>query len=346
MPFFARWLVDAVAIDSALEASLEESQSKLASLVSTGLEYLSPANQPFHEVSSRTIDRGDGPKSKVKDGATLSREGIGIVVRSNAVTQVQHRAFVYANRLVVLRLLSAMQAGFGHDDLLVPFIAFRAILENVGQLLLLNRETARVLGAGDFALANVALGDFQKAVSKIALGTRIDWERALASEIAGSAKDIAYTPDPTRADRLAASVLKAIDLLDRNLSGTRRLYDCLCEFSHPNVGVMLSASRSHNLIKRASDGAIFHKKSLGVGAPLGFIAQAPAFFLQALRMLAKTLEVHRHAATAADAESERILAATQTVVRQHLRTWPFLNQPYVLCPCGSAKKTKFCCGRT
>jgi hypothetical protein len=49
-------------------------------------------------------------------------------------------------------------------------------------------------------------------------------------------------------------VLKAVDL-DREV---------LCEFSHLNVGVMLVASRSHDLIERPSDGAVFHKKSLGV----------------------------------------------------------------------------------
>jgi hypothetical protein len=99
-------------------------------------------------------------------------------------------------------------------------------------------------------------------------------------------------------------------------------------------------------VERANDGAIFHRKSLGVGAPLGLIAQAPAFFLQVFRMLAKTLELHRQATATADAESERILAATQTIVRRLLKTLPFLNEPYELCPCGSAAKTKFCCGRT
>jgi hypothetical protein len=109
---------------------------------------------------------------------------------------------------------------------------------------------------------------------------------------------------------------------------------------------MLVASRSHDLIERPSDGAVFHKKSLGVGAPLGFIAQAPTFFLQAFRMLAKTLDLHRQATTAADAESERILAATQTIIRRLLKAQPFLNAPYELCPCGSVRKTRFCCGRT
>jgi hypothetical protein len=346
MPFFARWLVDAIAIDSALEANFEEAHVRLANVVSAGLEYLSPANQPFHDITGRTVDCRDGSKPKLLSGVTLTREEIGILVRHNALPRVQHRAFVYANRLAVLRLLGAMRDGFGRDDLFVPLIAFRTILENVGQLLLLNRETTRVPDATDFDTANRAQEGFSGAISKIALGTRIDWDRALTSEMSGSATDIAYAPDPSRADRLSASVLKAVDLVDREIAGTRRLYEILCEFSHPNVGVMLSASRSHDVIKRGSDGAIFHRKSLGVGAPLGFIAQVPSFLLQAFRMLGKTLEIHCQAAAVADAENGRILATTQTIIRRLLRAQPFLMEPYELCPCGSAAKTKFCCGRT
>jgi hypothetical protein len=276
---------------------------------------------------------------------TLSREEIGIIVRNNALPHVQHRAFVYANRLAVLRLLGAMRDGFSRDDLFVPLIAFRTILENVGQLLLLNRETARVPDAVDFDTANHAQEGFSGAVSKIALGTRIDWERALTSEMSGSARDITYTPDPSRADRLSASVLKAVDLVDRDIAGTRRLYEILCEFSHPNVGVVLSASRSHDVIQRGSDGAIFHRKSFGVGAPLGFIAQVPSFLLRAFQTLGKTLELHCQAAAVADAENDRIIATTQTITRRLLKAQPFLKEPYELCLCGSAKKTKFCCGR-
>src|SRR5687768_4825812 len=94
----------------------------------------------------------------------------------------------------------------------------------------------------DFAEANKTLWDINDQLVKAAYAASVNWEKIILGNPDDllDRKKIKYQPTSNRVDRSVKSVMNSIDELSERIRGTRPVYEMLCEFAHPNVGLILS----------------------------------------------------------------------------------------------------------
>ena len=90
---------------------------------------------------------------------------------------------------------------------------------------------------------NTPLLDLSEKINKALYGTKVDWQKLSNVNLrAASREEIIYVKKELTMDVSARSVLTSIDKLDKRSPGARIAYDTLCEFLHPNVGDLYSAT--------------------------------------------------------------------------------------------------------
>jgi hypothetical protein len=244
-----------------------------------------------------------------------------------------------------IQLLDAASHGMATGSIVVGFICIRSILEHVAQLNSLLSQLRSYEVPSNWRDADELLKrKIDLDIAAVAYATRVDW----SALVVGDAEDllnrdkVEYKPQENRINRTAASVLKSIDKLGKSIKGIAGVYDLLCEFAHPNAGLVLGFARSMNHHEDAY-GVHWVRKNLSLQPPIGTVEANKPIFRKIFSVLAESLAHLEKLLDEAQREREKILQITQIVVRQTLDSRRDLIIPYSPCPCGSGRKTKFCC---
>jgi hypothetical protein len=254
--------------------------------------------------------------------------------------------FTAAGRLSVLRLLRGFSLSMGAGDMLVPLILLRSVTEHIA-------ITHSVVGfvsdqpeSKDFDSARGTLAKITERLNKLAYGTRISW-RKIQSKDSGwplRKKDIKYTNDDEWANDLEAeNILDAIDKLDKQVPGTRAVYEVLCEFAHPNIGTVFVPTTSRRPIID-QNGVYWLEFRLTSGPPESFLTATGELLPRVLQTCAACLDSYEAMQAAADRAKQKTQRMAQTIIRHNVAKKRAAFRPYEPCPCGSQEKFRFCCG--
>ncbi|MEJ1159542.1 hypothetical protein [Prosthecomicrobium sp. N25] len=207
-------------------------------------------------------------------------------VYNQAAAARQLEAFVHAQCVIACELCQAGIRGFEAEEVAVPYSMLRSLVERTAHVAWLAdalKPLAKATLASDGS--STPLIESANTISKALYGTKMDWNKLRDVNLRSASKDeIAYIRTELTMDVSARNVLSSIDKLNKQAPGIRIAYEILCEFLHPNVGDLYSATRkAHDFKDAYGTRHLVREISLGPKD----ISGAPDLS----RILVKTLEI-------------------------------------------------------
>jgi hypothetical protein len=247
-----------------------------------------------------------------------------------------------------------------HVDLIVPELnrhrlslslsLVRGLIERTAIAWSIGRKTRSVqafppnLGA---AQAMQKLIDISAPVRRALYGARRDWMKLAAAELSdGSPPEAdAYSVAPGFANMEARNTLSYVDELNKQVKGVRRAYEVLCDFLHPNVGDLFSASVDFRY-RTDRHGLKLYCRTLGLGPTdrsvhLDLGKTVTNVLTIASDAISRVPEIH----ALLQRNSNSAMIITQTWMRGALSANPKLFERDELCPCLGGARVYQCCGR-
>lgn len=165
--------------------------------------------------------------------------------------------------VVVLEHATLAQQSLELGRLTLGMSALRGIIERTGFLADNLRRLKSLSSGSDPSFENVLHAT--EIIGRTIYGTRLNWEELSRNDLRSiKPADLEYVQKKDSADMKSKSTLSGVDVLDKLVPGSRAAYEILCEFLHPNVGDVVSAT----LRSRAFDdakGTRHIQRELGVG---------------------------------------------------------------------------------
>ena len=247
----------------------------------------------------------------------------------------------------VNRLLAGAEAGLLSGDCLVPFICYRSLLEQIGHFNCFVKEISALELENSFtSAAKYCLDLIEVSVPKVG-ATRVAWDKLARAQNLDELIEknkIKYEISDQRMSLESDSCLKSIDLVNKQLKGTRAIYEILCEFAHPNVGSTL-ISYSDAELEIGKDGVGRVTKALHMGPPFNFFSEMSPLVVNIFECISKNLSHYIRLLTESEKQANRAIQAAQIVAPVLLKRNKDVFDPYAACPCGSGDKIRFCCGK-
>jgi len=343
----AEWLTDIGPPVAAALKQIAGSFETLSRRASDGYVHRNVSGNQMKEfcktmVSSGYISREGELKKKVQ----LSQAEKAFILYQNGSAARMLPEFVEVKAMGVASLLDASFYSIRSENLLVLMTSFRGILEHVGHFESIRKKLVIPEIPESFNEASNLLIAIREHIALALGGTRIHWEKLSLEDLPAklSRKDVEYRPDEMGTDLSAPQVLNGIDLLEKKVQGARAVYEILCEFCHPNVGLMLAFGRSAKPVTDERYGFQWVEKELGPGAPTGFLKECAQPMGRVFEIVAASL-VRLNVLFDEFGEFKKpLMNLTQNVIRHmmvnsHDSIWAYSD-----CPCGSGLKVRFCCG--
>lgn len=279
--------------------------------------------------------------------------------RLNPQLTVSFKAWAYANAQGVTKLKSYLwskkealaDAIDGavfclNGGLLVPALTLvRSALEQIADL---HSLTASTHGHADKSYTSPL--DRQNAttllldtIHKHLMATKIDIKDFTENPILGG-KRKSYKADERFSDISAQSVLNSIDVLDKTVKGSRRGYEFLCEFAHPNTGAFL-LSRSRKAVVQKKSPLTFVETAQGRSTPSLSLEAFQLPLLQSFDLLLETGRLFERDCVEMDRLAEHLVKYSKDVAKVVLRNYAPLWNRDEPCPCLSGLNIANCCGK-
>ncbi|MGU3539668.1 hypothetical protein [Methylobacterium sp. A54F] len=186
-------------------------------------------------------------------------------IYNQAAAARQLDAFIRVSSVVAYELCQAAIRGFEAREITVPYMSLRGLIERTAHAAALAnaiRSLTEALPSPDGP--NLPLLNVADKIGKALYGTKIDWQKLREVGFGESKESVAYVHKDMTMDVSARSILSAIDKLDKKIPGLRISYDTLCEYLHPNVGDLYSATaRSYSLLDGYGTRHIIRELGLG-----------------------------------------------------------------------------------
>jgi hypothetical protein len=240
-------------------------------------------------------------------------------------------------------LADSCQSELHANNFLAGSVLLRALLEHAAVLVDTHLQVTAKLAGDRLDLVNY-LKSVEQVLATAGYGTRLNWQylRNIVDLKGISKGDTAYVPDENGL-KLTAQVLSSIDRVERVRPGLRISYELLSEFSHPNIGSSFLVSEGIETFLDP-DGLTWVRRRVTRQSSLRGELQCfhPAFDL-ALTFVSEFLATIPSAITSYRSNRVPLLDAVQKAIRTLGAKGLKLFDPYVLCPCQSGTKVKFCC---
>jgi len=303
----------------------------------------------FNAVSDQMIkNKVISPDGKILDkNITLSKEFTALVIYNNMGAFQILKLFVYSKEMTLVHLIDATISAICAGNLLVSFICLRSVLENISIFDFAIDELRPYSIPESTAAANERLGEIRGKLINVTYSTRVDWEGMLMGDSAQliEKNKIKYKSNELRHDRTSKTILDSIDHLNKKVKGTRAVYEILCEFAHPNVGLVLGLTQSISTIQD-KHGFNWVRRKISLDPPISTIKDMSKVINQIMSITAKCVKHFQILLTDADEQIYKVQKIIQMLLHPVLSKNKDILDPYSICPCGSGKKIKFCCGAT
>lgn len=184
-----------------------------------------------------------------KAGATLPQPAFDAastraMIYNQSAAARQLEAFLQVSGVIILELCQAAIRHFEAREMAASYMMIRSMVERIANVAALEdalQDFAHAAPSPDKPSEPLILA--ADKIGKALYGTRLDWQKLRNADLRVSAKEgVAYVRKQLTMDVSARNVLSSIDKLDKRVRGVRVSYDVLCEFLHPNVGDLYSAT--------------------------------------------------------------------------------------------------------
>jgi hypothetical protein len=166
------------------------------------------------------------------------------VLYNQAAAARQLEAFLQVSRVTIFELCQTAIRTFEAHEMAAFYMTIRGLVERIANVAALAdalQDFSRATPSPDKPNEPLLLAAGQ--IGKALYGTKFDWGKLRNADLRAAKKDdVAYVRKELSMDVAARSVLTSIDKLDKRVRGARIAYEVLCEFLHPNVGDLYSAT--------------------------------------------------------------------------------------------------------
>jgi hypothetical protein len=255
----------------------------------------------------------------------------------------QLEAFLFVSKYACFELGTAALKCVSDGILITSYIALRSLIERIAHA---NFIADKVKGIEEANENPDRIYEVGEQVVKALYGTQINWLVVSALDFRKDPpKSAAYVREQLRADESSFKIMNSIDKLGKTVSGTRLAYDLLCEFLHPNVGDLMSATVGMEAFTDKM-GTKHLERRLGLASKLASLA--PEYQLVEGKLFEICIDIVRYAPDVFARLQEYSRALTKvTRSRSHKmyrknRTLFTKDDP---CPCLSGRSIKDCTRR-
>ena len=256
----------------------------------------------------------------------------------------QLNQFIWSKRNTVADGIHATLVCLELGLLLPSLIELRSTLEQISTLMMVDKQCIEVFNDRSIVMEDFeVINELSSIIHKNTLATRIDWEHYIENPIQrGKPKN--YKPSEEFESIQADSILKSIDYLDKKLKGTRRAYEFLSEFAHPNAGAYL-AFRSRKKEVQNKSSFTFIETVLSNETPSDSIDWLRNPIIECFSILYDSLVLFESSSDSLNYFYKKINKKTDTLIKQLLRNSAPIWQLSEPCPCLSGGDLSSCCGK-
>lgn len=250
------------------------------------------------------------------------------------------KAYQYAKKIYLLKMLTAMSEALREGNLFAGFGAMRAVLECLGEM---NRFVEMLSGVKDQPDARTTGAALDDILNR-EFGSRIDWAKLATADFHQVGDEASLrTPQAGRKDDVPETLL-GIRSLAKRIRGVLPIYEVLNEFSQVRVGTLwLLYEDSKIMPDRAR--TTWNRNQLGMAFPRAMVEQMQPVIVQVFDILYDALGLLKPFDREFLDLDARMAKATQDEVRTMLWHFPEIFDKHEDCPCGSGKRVKYCCGQ-
>jgi hypothetical protein len=254
--------------------------------------------------------------------------------------------FIFRSHLGLLQTIDGIDNALKNGNLLVLLILVRSAIEHIGHSEILLKKIRIESIPDNWEKAYNLLEEKEEILLKYTAGTTIDWEKLARNEISNSPKPEEYKRDPSiKPDRTPVNTLSGVDALEKKIKGIRFIYDLLCDFAHPNVGVLFSLKKSARPVRDERYDFDWVEMELSPGAPEAMISEMGKPIAKIFELFAKCLNRFDAVSEELGKQKDSMSEVVKLVIRTKIQSDPKVIWPYCECPCGSGAKVRYCCGR-
>ncbi|MCM5570492.1 SEC-C domain-containing protein [Burkholderiaceae bacterium FT117] len=254
-------------------------------------------------------------------------------------------AFRWTRKKAISEALDIIAVCIDRGALSAALLQSRASLEQAGGLLLFDKDIAGIpKPSSDNAARTQWLVAVNAALGSRAKGMRIDWEDVLAKGLR-QGRSKSYKPAEGVQSLEARDLMKGIDALDREIKGTRKVYDFLSEFAHPNIGIFSLGIEdfAHETLK--SGLRIYTRTYSAKGRGAYVTEQLASIFFETLEVVHAVSALAQQSDTRLGTLESDLTLQSRSAIRTILRLYPWTTKRTDPCPCFSGRIADACCGR-
>ena len=345
LPPWPTWLPESVEGLTPILDKLDQAQTTLLDTTPVEFKYRHVFNKWFNPLSHKVVDElKQGSRKTINSPPFLYAQ----LCKNGEFIRMVDQA-IYTRSHGVQRQLAAAKNFLISGDLPNAFVMYRGVLELTAHFL----GTYRIIADLDVPENSQEKNKFSDEIQRKLLprihGTRIDWVKLLAEDTetllnVKSSRAISYAPSGGSVDLSSAGIMNEIDKLNKKIPKTRKVYEILCEFLHPNMGTMVGMLNFSDLHNESVSKTPFIVKTLSTSPPRGFAADSASLLVALFEQVAAVCEFFIKTREKVFTARERCQSIAQQVLRHLLSNTDHRQFAYSPCPCGSEKKLRFCCG--
>ena len=340
------WLTDVVeGIRPALE-EIDHAEKSLHEITPADFQYTHVFNSWFSELQQTAATEIQNSKGKRKTEIPPALF-YAQLCRNAEMTRFIDQA-IFSRSHGIQRQLTAAKTFLAAGDLINAFVMYRGVLELAAHFLGTYRVIESLQIPEKFEELNLLWSEVHTALLKRNNSMRIDWKdllTELGEKLAQkSSQAISYTPTAEKVDLTSKGIMSELDRLNKKVPKTRKVYEVLCEFLHPNIGTMIGMVNFSDLRKDDTTKVPFIHGTLSTSPPSGFASDAAPLILAIFQQVAAVSTFFLKTRQDTLTSRETCLALTQKINRYLLTKNPHRQFAYAPCPCGSGAKIRFCCG--
>ncbi len=266
--------------------------------------------------------------------------------KNTAYSLKYYNMFVHSRVLAIVEVARNYRESLVNHNLLSAFSMNRMIIEIASNFYatvkFINEQLANT--PKDFKSKYQTIIDIGGKLDKKLAATRIDWKGLITGNYNNNLDKLkrSYKPEYLRQDLEADTIMKDIDKLSKKINNVRGTYEFLCEFTHPNVGLLLSYSESIYR-ENDNDGIPWTVRKVGTSIPDGFLSEGSESVAKIIEITDNVLIEFVNQTEIAVKDIDKVADFVKISLKEQLKHIDDLIDPYSPCPCGSGEKFKFCC---
>lgn len=276
----------------------------------------------------------------------------------HAINQCER--YIWSKNQIVSRLLRAMCQKMREDDIYISLILMRTLLETLSKSLNVHQSiTALYITFKIDCPENITtvfekekldqlyegFNKFSEMIQQATLTSSINLREYYENRKISGQKRKDYVPSDREIDLSAKNILSSIDLLDKTIRGSRRLYDFLSQFAHPNFGQYYLSMDPEILTHSSVDGLATVERTMMPRSFDCLIEPIHDLIVDSLDLLVKIVDLYISKQQELRSSLKDVRKTQKKLIVGILKNSIGIWRKTDLCPCCSGEPINLCCGK-